>query len=316
MHLHREIDPYKSGRLAVGEGHEVYWEACGNPTGKPALVLHGGPGSGCAPAWRRFFDPSVYRVILFDQRGCGRSTPHASDPSVDLASNTTGHLIADIELLRRHLEIEKWLLFGGSWGSTLGLAYAERHPHRVSEAVLFSVVTTTRREVQWVTRDVGRLFPEAWARFRDAVSAGERDGNLVEAYSRRLDDPDPSVREAAARAWCEWEQAHVALHADDREDPRYDEERFRSCFARLVTHYWRHAAFLEDGELLRNAGRLGGIPAVLVHGRLDVSSPLDVPWRLCQAWTGSELVVIDDAGHSAAAPGMTRALLTAIERFA
>jgi proline iminopeptidase len=316
VQLHSEIEPYEQGMLDVGDGQKVYWEVCGNARGKPAVVLHGGPGSGCTPGWRRFFNPARYRVVLFDQRGCGRSTPHASDPSVDLSSNTTAHLIGDIELLRSHLGVERWLVFGGSWGSTLGLAYAQRHPDRVSEAVLFSVVTTTMREVEWVTRDVGRLFPQAWARFREGAQTQERDGNLVEAYSRLLEDANADVREHAARSWCEWEEAHIALGPDHPPDPRYDDARFRRCFARLVTHYWRHAAFLEDGELLRNAARLTGIPAVLVHGRLDVSSPLDVPWRLSHAWPGSELVIVDDAGHSVDASGMTGALLAATDRFA
>ena len=315
MDLYPKIEPFEQGMLEAGDGQRVYWEVCGRPGGRDGVVLHGGPGSGCSPAWRRYFDPEVYRVVLFDQRGCGRSTPNAADASVDLSSNTTPHLIADMELLRSRLGIERWLVFGGSWGSTLGLAYAERHPERVSEAVLFSVGMTTRREVEWITRDVGRLFPEAWARFRDGASEHDGAGGLVDAYSMLLEDPDPRVRERAARSWCEWEDTHVALRPRPP-DRRFEDARFRMCFARLVTHYWRHAAFLDDGELLRNADRLSSIPAVLVHGRLDVSSPLDVPWQLSQAWPGSELVVVDDAGHGAGADGMTSALLAATDRFA
>ena len=309
-------EPYEHGMLDVGDGNLVYWEACGNPAGKPAVVLHGGPGSGCTPGWRRFFDPDAYRVVLFDQRGCGRSTPHASDPAVDLSTNTTHHLLADIEALRRHLGVDRWLVFGGSWGSTLGLAYGERHPDRVSEMVLFSVVTSTHREVEWVTRDMGRVFPERWARFRDGVPPADRDGSLVDAYARLLASPDPAVRERAARDWCAWEDTHVAIRADHKPDPRYEDPRFRMVFARLVTHYWRHAAFLEDGILLREAGVLAGIPGVLVHGRLDVSGPPDIAWQLAQVWPGCELTLVDDAGHGTGEPGMADVLVAATDRFA
>jgi len=314
--LYPQIEPFDHGLLDVGDDNLVYWEACGNPEGKPAVVPHDGPGSGCTPGWRRYFDPAVYRVILFDQRGCGRSTPDASDPAVDLATNTTHHLLADLERLRHLLRIDRWLVFGGSWGSTLGLAFAQKHPERVSEMVLFSVVTTSRREVEWVTRDIGRVFPEQWSRFRDAVPAEQRDGSLVEAYAHLLHDPDPSVREKAAFDWCAWEDTHVGVHSDHRPDPRYGDPAFRMRFARLVAHYWRHAAWLEDGSLLRDAARLAGIPGVLVHGRLDVSGPPDVPWHLAQAWPGCELALVDEAGHGSDEPGMTDALLTATDRFA
>ncbi|MCL4543129.1 MAG: prolyl aminopeptidase [Chloroflexi bacterium] len=293
----------------------MYWEVCGNPDGKPAVVLHGGLGSGCSPDVRRYFDPTVYRIVLFDQRGCGRSTPHASDPKVDLTCNTTDHLIEDIERLRKQLGIPRWLIFGGSWGSTLGLAYAERFPERVSEMILWSIVTTSRREVHWVTHDVGRYFPAQWARFRDGVPEADRDGNLVAAYYRLLHDPRLAVREQAARDWCAWEDAHIAVRPDHRPNPRYDDRRFRMAFARLVTHYWQHAAWLEDGALLRDAGRLAGIPGVLVHGRIDLSGPLDIAWHLSQAWPESELVVIDEAGHGWGDPGMSDALVAATDRF-
>ena len=202
--VYAPIEPYESGMLAVGNGNEVYWEQAGNPDGKPAVVLHGGPGSGATPWWRRLFDPEAYRVVLFDQRGCGRSTPNAAHPAVDLTSNTTGHLVADIERLRLRLGVDRWLVLGGSWGSTLALAYAQAHPGSVSEIVLFSVTTTTRREVEWITRDVGRLFPEQWERFRDGVPPGARNGSLVDAYRRLLNEPDPAMRERAARDWCKW----------------------------------------------------------------------------------------------------------------
>jgi proline iminopeptidase len=301
--------PVMQGRLAVGDGHEIHWEVCGSSAGKPAVVLHGGPGSGCAPWWRSFFDLEAYRVVLFDQRGCGRSRPHAGAPVVDLAANTTHHLIADIERLRAHLRVERWLVLGGSWGTTLGLAYAQAHPERISELVLFSVTTTTPREVEWITRDVGRLFPAEWARFRDGLPVADRDGRLVDAYSRLLHDPDPAVREGAARDRCEWEEAHVAAGPD----PRYADPVFRLCFARLVTHYWRHAAFLEDGALMQGLDRLADVPGVLIHGRRDLSSPLDIAWTIAQRW--GELVVIDDEGHGAG-PATTAAIVAATDRFA
>jgi proline iminopeptidase len=313
--LYPATEPYDHGWLDVGDGQRVYWETCGNPGGKAAVVLHGGPGSGCTPRWRRFFDPQVYRVVLFDQRGCGRSMPLVDDPTVDLDTNTTHHLLADIERLREHLGIEHWLVLGGSWGSTLGLAYAEMHPDRVSELLLFSVVTTTSREVEWVTRDMGRVFPEQWSRFRDGVPPADRDGSLVDAYSRLLDDPDPAVRARAARGWCDWEDTHVSLAPDHRPDPRYDDPQFRMVFARLVTHYWRHAAWLEDGILLRRAGRLAGIPGLLVNGRLDVSGPPDIAWQLAQAWPDAELVLLDDVGHGAG-PGLDETIVAATDRFA
>ena len=311
-----EIEPYAHGMLDVGDGHRVYWETCGNPTGKPAIVLHGGPGSGCTPGWRCFFDPGRYRIVLFDQRGCGRSSPHASDPRVDLATNTTHHLLADIERLREYLAIDRWLIFGGSWGSTLGLAYAESHRERVSELVLFSVVTTTRREVAWVTRDMGRLFPAEWARFRDGVPAAERDGNLAAAYSRLLEGPDPAAREQAARDWCAWEETHVSLLPGYEPDSRYHNPAFRMAFARLVTHYWRHAAWLEDGILLREAKSLAGIPGVLVQGQLDVSGPPDIAWQLAQQWPDAEFTLIREAGHGSDAPGVDEVLIAATDRFA
>jgi proline iminopeptidase len=314
--LYPDIEPYDDGLLEVGDGNLVYWEVCGNPAGKPALVLHGGPGSGCTPRWRRYFDPALYRIVAFDQRGCGRSTPDAGDPGVDLATNTTHHLLADIELLRDRLNIARWLVFGGSWGSTLGLAYAEKYPEHVSEVVLFSIVTTGRREVEWVTRDMGRVFPEQWTAFRDAVPAQERGASLVDAYARMLGDPDPGVREHAARHWCAWEDTHVATASSHVPDPRYDDPGFAMTFARLVTHYWRHGAWLPDGALLRQAPALAAIPAVLVHGRLDVSAPPDIAWHLAQAWPGCELILVDQAGHGSGEPGMTQALIGATDTFA
>lgn len=313
--LYPEIEPYAHGMLAVGDGQHLYWETCGNPAGKPAVVLHGGPGSGCTPGWRRYFDPAAYRIVLFDQRGCGRSTPHASAAEVDLTTNTTHHLLTDIEQLRRHLEIERWLIFGASWGSTLGLAYAEKFPERVSEIVLFSVVTTTHREVSWITREIGRLFPAEWARFRDGVPAADRDGDLSAAYSRLLEDPDPTVREQAALDWCAWEDVHVSLQPGHQPSPRYRDPIFRMAFARLVTHYFQHAAWLDDGILLRQAGRLAGIPGVLVQGKFDVSGPPDIAWNLAQVWPDTEFILVEEAGHGAS-PDMTEVLIAATRRFA
>jgi proline iminopeptidase len=291
------IDPDDSGMLDVGDGHQVYWECCGNPDGKPALYLHGGPGSGCTPGQRRFFDPDAYRVVLFDQRGSGRSRPLANEPDADLKTNTTAHLIADIEALRRHHGVESWTILGMSWGTTLGLAYAQTHPQRVNALVLALVTTTSRREVEWITRDVGRIFPREWDRFAAAVPDTVRHLPLVDAYATLLFDTDAAVREHAAREWCAWEDAHVSLALGHRPNPRFEDAAFRLRFARLVTHYWRHAAFLEEDQLLRDAPVLDGIPGVLIHGRYDVSSPLETAWRLSQRWTTSQLHVLDDAGH-------------------
>lgn len=310
------IEPYQDGMLEVGDGNLIHWESCGNPEGKPALVLHGGPGSGCTPSLRRYFDPTAYRIILFDQRGCGRSRPHASDPEVSLATNTTQQLIRDIERLREHVRVEQWLVFGMSWGSTLGLAYAEAFPNRVTSLVLASVVTTTRREVDWITREVGRYFPEQWQRFVQGVPPADRQGDLVAAYYRLLESREPAVREKAARDWCQWEDSHVAVRPEHQPNPRYQDPVFRMAFARLVTHYFGHAAWLGETELLDGAIRLARIPAVLIHGRLDLSSPVDIPWMLAKNWPASELILIDEAGHGTRDPGMAEAVLAATDRFA
>lgn len=291
------LEPRDSGMLAVGDGHELYWERCGNPAGVPAVFLHGGPGSGARPNQRRIFDPEVYDAVLFDQRGAGRSRPLASEPDADLSSNTTGHLIADMEQLREHLGIERWTVLGMSWGSTLGLAYAEAHPERVRALVLALVGMTTRREVEWITRDMGRIFPREWDRFTGAVPDGLRHLPLVDAYATLLFDPDPAVRDHAAREWCAWEDTHVSLASDHTPNPRYEDPEYRLRFARLVTHYWRHAAFLDEGQLLHDAPVLNGIPGVLISGRYDVSGPLETAWRLSQVWTTSRLQVIGDTGH-------------------
>ncbi|WP_191299187.1 prolyl aminopeptidase [Lentzea cavernae] len=307
------IEPYESGSLEVGDGHSLYWEVSGNPEGKPAVVLHGGPGSGSSPRTRSLFDPSRYRVVQFDQRNAGRSTPSATDPVVDLSANTTAHLIADIEALRVHLGVERWLVEGGSWGVTLGLAYAQAHPERVTELVLAAVTAGDRSETDWITRDMGRVFPREWERFRDGVPSADRDGDLSAAYTRLLHDPDPEVRAAAAHRWCEWEDTHMSLAPDAAPFLSVAEPSFQLAFARLVTHYWSHGCFLEEGQLLRDIGRLHGIPGVLIHGRYDVSGPLATAWALHRAWPGSELVVLDDTGHGGGS--MTAAIVAATDRF-
>jgi len=315
-HVYPLIEPYAHGFMDVGDGHLMYWETCGNPEGQPAVVLHGGPGSGCSAGNRRPFNPSLYRIVLFDQRGSGRSTPHASNAGIDLATNTAEHLLADIEHLRRHLDIERWLVFGGSWGSTLALAYAERHPERVSELILAAVTTTSIWEVEWITEGVGQYFPEALDKFRAGVLCAGQSERLVDAYHRLLMSPDPQVHTKAARDWCDWEIAIVATHPGHKPSPRYDNPEFRLAFSRIVTHYFRNHAWLEDGVLLREAHRLSGIPGVLIHGRLDLGCPLITPWRLAQAWTGSELIILDAAGHDGGGPGMTETLVAATDKFA
>lgn len=313
--LYPPIEPFDHGMLDVGDGQEIYWETCGNPAGKPALVLHGGPGSGCTPGMRRFFDPAAYRVVLFDQRNSGRSTPHASDPSVDLSTNTMAHLLADIERVREHLGIERWLVWGGSWGATLALGYAEAHPDRVSEIVLAAVTTTRLKEIDWLYHGLQAFFPEEWQRFSDALPERYRNSDLVAGYRDALADPDPAVREAAAQSWCDWEGAVVKLDPDAPNNPRYDDPHFRLAFARIVTHYFDHAAWLEDGQLLRNAPALADIPGVLIHGRLDLTSPLQTAWELHRAWPNSKLV-LTNSGHSSADPSMAEAIVAATDGFA
>jgi proline iminopeptidase len=315
MGLYPDIEPYQHGTLEVGDGNRVYWETCGNPRGKPAVVVHGGPGSGCTPWHRRLFDPTVYRVVSFDQRGCGRSTPHASDPDIDLTNNTTQNLVADMERLRRHLEVDRWLVWGGSWGSTLGLAYAETHPDRVSEMILWGITTGRRAEFDWLFRGgVAPLFPEQWDRLR-AVAGVARDADIVAEYSRMLHHPDPEVRRRAAFAWCTWESATPEWPPKGELADRYHDPDFALAFARLVTHYVRHDAFLEDGILLRNANALADIPAILVNGRFDLQAPLGNAWELHRAWPSAKLVVVEDAGHAGDDANMTQELLLASSRF-
>ena len=312
-----EIQPYEHGVLDVGGGDIVYWETCGNPLGRPAIVLHGGPGSGCTSWQPRLFDPEAYRIVLFDQRNCGRSTPHASGPDIDLSNNTTPNLIADIERLREHLRVDRWLVTGGSWGSALALAYGEQHPDRVTGMVVWGVNSARRSEFDWLFRGgVGAFFPEQWERIRNAVPDQLRDIDIVEAYSRMLFDPNPEVRTQAAYGWCLWESATPSWPPTSDLDERFEDPAFALAFARLVTHYVRHDAWFEEDELLRGIGALEGIPGVLVQGRFDFQSPLGSAWAVQRAWRRSELVVVDEAGHDAGVPGIEQAIVRATDRFA
>ncbi|MBF6083293.1 prolyl aminopeptidase [Nocardia cyriacigeorgica] len=309
------LEPYASGLLDVGDGNRIYWATSGNPHGKPVLVVHGGPGAGSGGSRRSPFDPEIYRIVRFDQRGCGQSLPNAADPRVSLAVNTTEHLIEDMERLRTHLGIERWMLFGGSWGSTLSLAYAQRYPERVIAMVLVGVWMTRREEVNWLYRGVGLLLLEEWERFRDGVPAADRDGDLVAAYSRLFDHPEAQVRLDAARRWCAWEDA-VITHETTGSPGQYSakSEAAMLTFTRICAHYFAHAAWLTDGQLLRDAHRLAGIPGVLIHGKLDLSAPLRTAWELAKAWPDAELRVIDDSGHTGS-PAMGEAVASAVSRF-
>ncbi|GAA3265138.1 prolyl aminopeptidase [Dactylosporangium vinaceum] len=305
------IDAYDEGMLDVGDGHRMYFAVSGNPDGLPALVVHGGPGSGSAAGARRFFDPGRYRTVQFDQRMCGRSTPNAADPDADLRANTTGHLLADMERLRVHLGVERWVLFGGSWGSTLILAYAERYPERVAAVVLNGVTTGSRAELDWLYRGVGRFLPAQWERF--AAFAGHA-ADLPVAYDRLLGDP--ATRDRAVAEWVAWEDAVIAHEVTGKPDAYSDRPpRALVTFVRICAHYFARGCFLDGTDLVAGAARLAGIPAVLIHGRLDLGGPLDNAWKLARAWPGSELVVIEGAGHTGG-PATTAAVLAALDRFA
>ncbi|WP_432054011.1 alpha/beta fold hydrolase [Streptomyces sp. bgisy022] len=342
MILYPEIEPYDHGMLDVGDGNRVHWATCGNPRGKPAVVLHGGPGSGTGPRARRYFDPARYRIVLLDQRGAGRSTPPASDPATDMSVNTTAHLLADLERLRTHLGIERWLVWGASWGSVLGLRYAQTHPGVVSELVLTAVATGSRAEVDLLTRGLGRFFPDAFERFLAGLPADEQDGNLAAAYNRLLESPDPQVRHRAARAWTDWETATIP--APPRSVERFEDPDFRQGFARTVTHYWANDHFLGDegaddrpdagpgdrpdarrdegprrgageGVVLRDAHLLRGISGTVVQGSLDFGNLLGIVWRLHHAWPDGDLVIVDEGGHDAG-PAGDKALVAATDAYA
>lgn len=308
------IEPFASGMLSVGAGVEVYWEASGNPEGRPALYLHGGPGSGLGPGgYRRRYDPDRYLIIGLDQRGSGRSRPLIADALDSLPVNTTQTLIDDIEALRKHLDVNRWLVSGVSWGCTLALAYALEHAHRVTELVLTAVTTTSRQEIDWLTEDMGRVFPEAWQRFIDA-SGREPGERLVSAYARRLAHGDRADRGAAADAWDAWEATHVLTDPARTAAVLHEDSTTRLVFATLVTHYWSHDAFLPgDSAILNRAAELGDIPTVLIHGRYDVSCPAITPWRLHQAIPGSRLSIVEHEGHGG--PLMMEQTREAIDSF-
>ena len=310
--LYPAIEPYRSGWLRVSPLHEIYWEESGNPKGKPALFVHGGPGAGADPRSRRFFDPKRYRIVVFDQRGCGRSRPHAS-----LEDNTTWHLVADIERLRTFLGIERWLVFGGSWGSTLALAYSQAHPRRVSELVLRGIFMLRKWEIDWFYQDgAGALFPDRWENYLAAIPRRER-GDLVGAYYRRLTSPNRATRVRAARAWSIWEAATSHLLTDDANIDKWGEEDFAVAVARIECHYFVNRGFLRrEDQLLRGVGRIRHIPSVIVQGRYDVVCPIRTAWDLHRRWPEADFRVVPDAGHSALEPGNTHELVSATDRYA
>ena len=309
--LYPEIEPFASGSLPVDAPHNLYYEECGNPAGKPVVLLHGGPGAGCGAKMRRFHDPAKYRIVLFDQRGSGRSTPHA-----DLTDNTTWDLVADIERLREHLGIGRWQVFGGSWGSTLALAYAETHPGRVTELILRGIFMLRRWELEWFYQEgCSRLFPDAWDRYLETIPPAER-GDLISAYNRRLTSPNEAVRLAAARAWSVWEASTSLLLQDEAFIRGHEDPHFALSFARIESHYFVHGGFFDvEDQLLRDAHRLHGIPGVIVHGRYDVVCPLQNAWDLRKAWPEAKLVINPGAGHSAYEPENAAALVEATDSF-
>lgn len=309
--LYPDLEPNRTGRLKVSATHELYWEESGNPNGKPVVFLHGGPGGGTEGKHRRYFDPSVYRIVLLDQRGCGKSTPFAS-----LEDNTTWHLVSDIERLREHLGIERWQVFGGSWGSTLALAYAETHPSRVTELVLRGIFLLRKEEIRWFYQEgASWIYPDAWEAYLGHIPEAER-GDLLHAYYRRLTSEDPAERLAAAKVWSQWEGRTSCLIPSPDLIARTGGEEFALAFARIECHYFVHDGWLTEGrELLANVHRLKGIPAVIVQGRYDVVCPAKSAWDLHRAWPEAELKIIPDAGHAASEPGIVHELISATDRF-
>ena len=317
--LYPPIEPYASGHLAVDDGQEIYWETSGNPNGKPAVFVHGGPGGGTSADQRRFFDPARYRIVLFDQRGCGKSRPHIAD-GADLSVNTTPKLISDMEALREHLGIDRWQVFGGSWGSTLGLAYAQTHPGRVTELVLRGIFLLRRSEIDWYYNGgAAHIYPDVWESYLAPIPENERDGDLVAAYHRLLTSDDTGVAVAAARAWTGWEQAtsYLIPKPDEAAATKEDAgERFDLAFASIENHYFMHHGFLDDGQLLRDIDRIADIPAVIVQGRYDLVCPMRSAWYLHRAWPAATLHVVADAGHASFEPGIAHHLVEATDGFA
>jgi proline iminopeptidase len=309
--LYPEIEPYRTGRLRVSDVHEIYFEESGNPQGKPVVFLHGGPGGGTEPKYRRFFDPAAYRIVLLDQRGCGKSTPHDS-----LVDNTTWHLVSDLEALRAHLGIARWQVFGGSWGSTLALAYAETHPEAVTELVLRGIFLLREWEIRWFYQQgANAIFPDAWEHYVSAIPEAER-GDLLRAFHKRLTSDDSAERLAAARAWSIWEGSTSRLVPDPSMIDRFGQDRFALTFARIECHYFVNKGFFaRDGQLLEDVGKIRQIPAVIVQGRYDVVCPMDSAWALHRSWPEAEFVVVPDAGHSANEPGIQCALVAATDKF-
>ena len=307
--LYPEIEPYETGRLEIDGLHTLYWEQCGDPAGVPVVFLHGGPGAGATATHRRFFDPKHYRVVIFDQRGAGRSSPAG-----ELADNTTGHLVADIEAVRRHLDIDRWFVFGGSWGASLALAYAEAQPERCRGLVLRGVFLCRAAEIEWFMTGMRRIFPEVWRDFAEHLPEAER-GDLLANYYRRLTDEDAKVHQAAAQAWSRYEGACSTLAPNPEIASPFSEPKAALSLARIEAHYFINRCFIEEGALLAHAGRLDGVPGVIVHGRYDVVCPVVAADDLAAAWPGVELNVVPDAGHSAMEPGVRAKLIDAMERF-
>ena len=313
--LYPPTSPYDTGFLDTGDGNRIYYEQLGNPAGKPALNVHGGPGAGAPRKPTQAWDPDSYRVIRFDQRNCGRSTPHASDPAADMSLNTTQHLIEDMERLREHLHIDRWLLNGASWGVTLILAYAQQHPDRVSAIIVPAVTMCRRSELDWLYRGAGRFYPEAWDRFRDAVPEDERDGDLLAAYSRLMENPDRAVRAKAAAEWLAWEDAVVSGEPNGTPGMYSDREvDDQIAFVRICSHFFSNGVWLAEDQLLHNADKLAGIPGVLVHGRHDMGCPVQTAWELAKAWPDARLHIIEDSGHGGS-DTMSQTTRTAIEEF-
>ncbi|HEU5485973.1 MAG TPA: prolyl aminopeptidase [Microlunatus sp.] len=314
--LYPPIEPYDSGLLDVGDGQQIYWEECGAPGGKPVVFLHGGPGGGCTPGVRRLFDPTRYRVVLFDQRGCGRSRPHASE-SGDLTANTTWHLVADVERLRKARGVDRWQVFGGSWGSALALAYAEAHRDRVTELVLRGVFTLRRSELDfYYNGGAGQLFPDLYEDFLAPLGGRSFSGDAIAAYHDLLFDPDPAVHGPAAVAWSTWEASTITLQPDAGLIASFAEPAYALAFARIENHYFRHGGWFTDDQLIVEADRLHDVPGVIVQGRYDVATPAVTAWDLHRAWPTAALQLVADAGHAYSEPGITAALVAATDRFA